>query len=84
MGETISDMEVELEQNDNKTQTIEDKIKIPDSKVIEEMYRLNLNTKSNNEKNDRIMNMLNKTLNKTKIFKKKFCFNIDFFKEKTS
>ena len=37
MGETISDMDVEVERKDNKIQFLEDKIGIPDSKVIEEM-----------------------------------------------
>ena len=35
MGETISDLDTEKEQKDNKTQFLEDKIGIPDSKVIE-------------------------------------------------
>ena len=43
MGETISDMDMEIEQKDNKIQFLEDKIGIPDSKVIEEMNRLDLN-----------------------------------------
>ena len=43
MGETISDMDMEIEQKDNKTQFLEEKIGIPDSKVIEEMNRLDLN-----------------------------------------
>ena len=30
MGETISDMDKEIEQKDNKTQFLEDKIGIPD------------------------------------------------------
>ena len=37
MGETISDMYLELEQKDNKKQFLEDKIGIPDSEVMEEM-----------------------------------------------
>ena len=47
MGETISDMEKESEQKDNKIQFLEDKIRIPDSKVIEKMIRLDLNKLSN-------------------------------------
>ena len=35
MGETISDMDIELEQKDNKIHFLEDGIGIPDSKVIE-------------------------------------------------
>ena len=43
MGETISDMDIELEQNDNKIQILEDRIGIPDSKNMEEMKRLDIN-----------------------------------------
>ena len=43
MGETISDMDIELEQKYNKIQFSEDKIGIPDSKEIEEMNTLVLN-----------------------------------------
>ena len=50
MGETISDMDMEIEQKDNKIQFLEDKIGIPDSKVIEEMNRLVLNKISCKEK----------------------------------
>ena len=42
MGETISDMDVEKEQKDNKIQILEDKIGILDSKIIKEMNRLDL------------------------------------------
>ena len=35
-------MDRELEEKDNKIQFIEDKIGIPDSKVVEEMNRLDL------------------------------------------
>ena len=69
MGETISDMDMEIEQKDNKIQFLEDKIGIPDSKVIEEMNRLDLNKISCKEKNDAIMNRLNKTLHNHKYIK---------------
>ena len=62
MGETISDIDVEMEQKDNKIQFLEDKIGLPDSEVIEEMNRLDSNKKSCKEKNDRIVNRINKTL----------------------
>ena len=64
MGDTINDMEIEIEQKDNKISFLENKIGVTDDKVIEEMKRLDLNKISNNEKNNRIMNRLNKTLNK--------------------
>ena len=63
MGETISDMDIELEQKDNKIKVLEDKIGIPDSNVIEEMNRLELNKTSSKENNDRIMIRLKNTLN---------------------
>ena len=40
MGETMSDMDIELEQKDSKVQFLEGKIGIPDSNFIEEMNRL--------------------------------------------
>ena len=43
MGEIITDMDMEIEQKDDKLQFLEDKIGIPDSKVIEESNRLDLN-----------------------------------------
>ena len=65
MGDTINDMDKEIEQKDNKISFLEkNKIGVTDDKVIEEMNRLDLNKISNNEKNNRIMNRLNKTLNK--------------------
>ena len=69
MGETVSDMDIKLEQKDNKMQFSDDRIGIPDSKVIEEMKRLNLNKISNKEKIDRIMNRLIKTPNNHKYIK---------------
>ena len=70
MGETVSDMDVEREQKVNKIPFLEDKIGIQDSKVIEEMNRLDLNKIScREEKNDRIMNRLNKTLHNHKYIK---------------
>ena len=69
MGETISDMDMEIEQKDNKIQFLEDKIGIPDSKVIEEMNRLDLNKISCKEKNDKFLNRVNKTLHNHKYIK---------------
>ena len=39
-GETVSDMDIELEQKSNKIQFLEDEIGKPDSNVVEEMNRL--------------------------------------------
>ena len=52
MGEIISDMDIEMEEKANKIQILEDKIGTPDSKVIEEMNRLDLNKISCKEKSD--------------------------------
>ena len=64
MGDTINDMDIEIVQKDNKISFLENKIGVTDDKVIEEMNRLDLNKIFNKEKNNRIMNRLNKTLNK--------------------
>ena len=64
MGDTINDMDVELEQKDNKISFLENKIGVTDDKIIEKMNRLDLNKITDKEKNNRIMNRLNKTLNK--------------------
>ena len=61
-------MDIDFEQKDNKVQIFEDKIGIPDSKVIEGMNRLDLN-KISSEKNDRIMNRLKKHLSITNTLK---------------
>ena len=66
MGDTINDMDIEIEQKDNKINFLEHKIGITDDKVVEEMYKLNLNKIANKEKNDRILNRSNKTLNNHK------------------
>ena len=64
MGDTINDMDIEIEQKDTKISFLENKIGITDDKVIEEMNRLDLNNVSDKVKNKRIMNRLNKTLDK--------------------
>ena len=66
MGDTISDMDIEIEQKDNNKNFLGDKIGVTDDEVVEEMYKFNLNKITNKEKNDRIMNRLNKTLNNHK------------------
>ena len=64
MGDTIDDMDIEIEQKDNKISFLENKIGVTDDKIVEEMNRLYSNKISDKEKNNRIMNRLNKTLNK--------------------
>ena len=64
MGDTIHDIDIEIEQRDNKISFPENKIGVTDDKIVEEVNRLYLNKISDKEKNNRIMNRLNKTLNK--------------------
>ena len=64
MGDTINDMDIEIEQKTNKISFLENKIGVTDDIVIEEMKKLDLNKISDKDKNIRIMNRLNKTLNK--------------------
>ena len=40
MGDTFEDMDIEIEQRDNKLEILENKKGLPGSKVIEEMNRL--------------------------------------------
>ena len=40
MGNFIEDMDIEIEQKDNKIDFLENKIRLPDSKSIEEMNKL--------------------------------------------
>ena len=54
-------MDIELEQKNNKIQFLEDKIGLPDSKIVEEMNRSNLNKLSSEDKCDIIRNRLNET-----------------------
>ena len=61
MGETISDMDREFGQKDNKLQFLEVKKGIPDCRVTEEMNRIDLIKISSKEKNDRFLNRLNRT-----------------------
>ena len=51
MGDTIINMDVEIEQKDNKISFLENKIGVTDDKVIEEMNRVDLNKISDKEKN---------------------------------
>ena len=69
MGDTIEDMDVEIEQTDKKR--IFRKKGIPDSKVTEFMNKLGLNKLSSKTKVGRIMEILNKWPNNQKYFKNK-------------
>ena len=69
MGEKIGEMDIEPEEKDNEIKFLENKIGIPDDKIVEEMIKLNLNNLSNKQNNDRINNGLRKTLNNHKYTK---------------
>ena len=62
VGETISDMDIEKEQKDNKIHFFEENIGIIDSKNVEQMNRLDLNKISSKQNSDKIMNRLNKII----------------------
>ena len=57
MGDTIEDKEIE--QKDHKMEFLENKIGLPDSKVIEQIRRLGLNKISTKRKGNRIIHWLN-------------------------
>ena len=69
MGGTRDDMDIEIEQKDNRISFLENKIGVTDDEVIEEMKRLDLDKITDKEKNNRIMNRLKKTHNKHKYIK---------------
>ena len=66
MGDTIEDMDFEIEQNFDEIEIPENKIGLPDSKVVEEMNGLGLNKISSRRKGDRIMDRINISLNSYK------------------
>ena len=71
MGDTIEDTDKKWEQKGNRIQFLENKIGLPDCKVIEEMNRLGLNKKSSKRKGDRIMDWLYNSLTYHKYNKNK-------------
>ena len=66
MGDTIEDMDIEIEQKDNKVGFSEIKIGLPDCKFIEQINGLGLNKISSKRKGDRIVDRLNNSLNNDK------------------
>ena len=50
MRDTIEDVDLEIEQKDIETEFSENKIRLPDSKVIEEMNKLGVDKISNKQK----------------------------------
>ena len=43
MGDTIEDMDIEIEQKDNKIEFLETKVRLPDCEIIEQMNKLGIN-----------------------------------------
>ena len=60
MGETIGDMDLELEQKDKNLSILENKIGCANDKVVEKLKKLDLNKISNQEKCERILCRVNK------------------------
>ena len=71
MGDTIEDMDFEIERKDKKIEVSDSKMKLPDSKIVEETNKLGLKKISSNRKYDRIFDRLNIALNNHKYIKNK-------------
>ena len=69
MGENIEDMDIEIEQKDNKIEFLENIIGLPHSNVFEEMNRLGLNETSSTRKSNRVIDRTNISLNNHKYIK---------------
>ena len=62
MGDFIEDMDIEIEQKDNKIKFLENKTGLPHCKVIEERNRLELGKIKSKTKGDMNMDKLSKSL----------------------
>ena len=62
MGDTIENMDIEIEQKNNKIEFLENRTGLPDSEVFEEINKLGLNKR----KAGRIMDGLHNALNNHK------------------
>ena len=71
MGDTIEDMDFEIERKDKKIEVSDIKMGLPDSKIVEETNKLGLNKISSKRKYDRIIDRLNNALNNHKYIKNK-------------
>ena len=71
MGDTIEDMDIEIEQKDNEIKILESRIGLPDCNVKEQMKRLGFEKLSFKTKGDRIMDTSNNSVNNHKYFKSK-------------
>ena len=70
MWDTIEDMDIKIEQKDNKIEFLEYNIGLQGCKNIQEMNKLGLNKLSSERNCDRIMDRLNILLNNHKYIKK--------------
>ena len=64
-------LDIKLEQKDYKIELLENKIGLPECKVIEEMNKLGLNKISSEGQVDRVMDRLNNSLNNHNYIKNK-------------
>ena len=71
MPATIEGMDTEKEQKDNRTHFLENKIGLPDCKIVEELSKVGFEKISSEKKGDRIMDRLNNSLNNHKNLKNK-------------
>ena len=79
MWDTIEDMNIEIEQKDTKVESLENKIRLTDCKVFEEMNRLGFNELSYKSEGDRIMDRLNISLNNHQYVKKTIKLNFSLW-----
>ena len=71
MGETIEDMDVEIEQKDNRKKFLENKKGFPGGKILETMNNLGVKRISSKRKRNSIMDRLNDSPNNHKYILKK-------------
>ena len=71
LGDTIEDKDIEIEQKYTKIEFLENKIRLPDCRIIEKLNRLGLNKLSSKRKGDRVTDRLNISLNNHKYIKNK-------------
>ena len=68
MGETIADMDEEIEDKDNKISFLQNKIGISDKAIVKEMTKLNIKI-ADVDRNQRILKRLKNTDDKHKMLK---------------
>ena len=73
--DTVEDLDIGIEQKDNKIDFLEKKIGLPVYKVIEEMNRQELSKMSSKRKSDRNMDRINSFVNNHDYIKNKRQYN---------